>query len=94
MRGTDGLSLSNVAASGAAAPLAGGRYLLTAVATWGGGSVGVSILGPDGSTYLTVGTALTANGVAAVIELPACTAKLVVATATAVYASLSRIPGE
>jgi hypothetical protein len=41
----------------------GGAYGLSVVATFGGGNVQLQLLGPDGSTWLNVGSAITANGV-------------------------------
>lgn len=81
---------SNISATTAAFQLSGGQYIITRTATWGGGSLQLQLLGPDGSTYLGVHTALTANGIANVY-LPAGTYKFNVATATAVYAEVTRI---
>jgi hypothetical protein len=74
--------------------LAGGTYLLSGVATWGGGNIEVQKLGPDGSTLLSLPTPmkLSANGVTAPASLPAGQYQLTVTTATAVYAELSRVP--
>lgn len=68
MRSTaDALRVKN--AAGASSPLGplsifGGRYQLATVAS-AYGSTGVQIeqLGPDGSTWLNIGSAVTANGV-------------------------------
>lgn len=94
MRALDGVHFSNISATPAAFNLRGGVYALDVIATWGGGSVTLSRLGPDGSTYLTAATALTANGTSGGVALPPGTYELIIATATAVYASLTRIPGE
>lgn len=71
--------------------LEGGGYCLTASATFGGGSVAIWMVGPDGSTLIATALSLSANGS---IEgpLPAGTYQIVVTTATAVYASLQSIP--
>jgi hypothetical protein len=73
--------------------LNGGSYAVDVLATWGGGSVTLERLGPDGSTYLTAATAFTANG-SSTVSLPPGTYKFAVTTATAVYAAVTRIPGE
>lgn len=73
--------------------LRGGRYQLAAIGTWGGGSATFEQLGPDGSTYLTVGTAITANGTQ-VVEVPEGSFRWTIATATAVSVAVCRIPGE
>lgn len=72
----------------------GGVYLLSSVATWGGGSIEVQKLGPDGSTLLSLATPmkLQANGVTAPAYLPPGQYQLTVTTATAVSAELSRVP--
>lgn len=71
----------------------GGLYCLAVIATWGGGSVQLEGLGPDGSTQITYSAALTANG-GVMVYLPPGEYTLVVTTATGVYASLTRIPIE
>lgn len=70
----------------------GGRYGLDVTATWGGGSVDLQKLSQDNSTYTSVlPTTFTANATQ-LVDLPVGAYKLVVTTATAVYACLSRIP--
>ena len=90
---TDGKAFSNISATTAAFSLLGGKYGVAGVATFGGGSVKLQTLGPDGTTWLSVGTAtdLAAAGYA-VIDLPAGQYRFTIATATAVYASIWRIP--
>lgn len=73
--------------------LSGGRYHVAALGTWGGGSATLEMLGPDGSTWLTVGTAVTANGTQ-VVEVPQNSFRWTIATATAVAVAVTRIPGE
>lgn len=82
--GGDGVTFSNISATPAAFKLQGGLYGVTAHATWGGGTVTLQRLAPDGSTYVTVLTAITADGYASV-ALPNGTYRLLVATATAIY---------
>lgn len=95
MRAIDGIGLSNASASSALTKLSGGLYALCATATWGGGSLDLQRQSPDGSTLVDVSTStkLTANGYATVYLSPGWY-QLTVATATAVYASLARVPGE
>lgn len=95
MRAADGHKESNVAATSAVFKLQGGLYDFAAVATWGGGSAKLQMLAPNGSTWLDVGssTNLTTDG-HATASLPAGDYKITIATATAVYAAVSRIPGE
>lgn len=70
----------------------GGRGMFTAVATWGGGSVALNYRGPDGVTWLDVPTvSLNANG-GTVFDLPPGEIRAVPNTATAVYATVARIP--
>lgn len=95
MRAVDGYFASNISATTAAFPLTGGLYGVDAMATWGGGSVKLQRVMGDGSTTISVssGTDFTANGYATV-NLPSGNYKLVVATATAAYVQIRRIPGE
>lgn len=95
MRANDGNLQSNISATSSAFQLAGGLYAADAVATFGGGSVKLQALGPDGSTYVSVssGTDFTAAGYA-VVYLPPGTYRWTIATATAVYASVRRVPSD
>ena len=83
-------SFANIAATPASFVLRGGNYGLTVSAIFGGGSVTLQRLSPDGSTYVTVITALTAAGYASA-NLPNGTYRLLIATATAVYADVVSI---
>ena len=93
MRSTEKVSFSGISANTAAFTLTGGSYQLAVVATFGGGNVGVSVLGPDGTTYLASHTALTANGIIN-FDAPAGQYRISITTATAVSCSVVRIPGE
>src|SRR5579872_4962394 len=86
-------NLSNVSANSAQFQLTGGIYVLSAIATWGGGSVELQKLGPDGSTFLSFNTAvkLTANGMTAPVYVPPGQYQITVTTATGVYTDLSRV---
>jgi hypothetical protein len=56
----------------------------------GGGNVQLQLLGPDASTWLNVGTAITANGFSN-LTLPSGTYRIAVTAATGVYASLTSV---
>jgi hypothetical protein len=86
----DGVRFSAISADTAAFYVLGGRYLFQADATWGGGSVTLKGLMPDGTTYLTIISFTAANSTS--LDLPPGTYKVVVATATAVQGSLIRVP--
>lgn len=94
MRAYESQKWANIDATPADFLIYGGVYALDVIATFGGGSVTLTRLGPDSSTYLTAATAITANGTSGAITLPPGQYRLTIATATAVYASLVRIPGE
>ncbi len=69
----------------------GGKGVFMAKATFGGGTVALQYLLPDNATWVTpTDGSLTADG-GVVFELPPCNIRVSVATATAVYASASRI---
>lgn len=86
--------LSNEAATGAPVEVPRGRYAYSVDGTFGGATVTLTMLGPDGSSYVSVGddAALTAEG-AVEVALPAGTVKALVASGTpsALYASLEYI---
>ena len=77
----------NISATPASFTLRGGNYGVTAHATWGGGSVTLQRLSPDGSTYVTVLVAFSADGYAN-LNLPSGTYQLLVATATGIYVDI------
>lgn len=83
---------SNIAATPASFPLSAGEYGLTVHATFGGGSVTLQKLAADGSTFVTCMPAFTADGYATA-NLPAGTYRLLVTTATAVYADINTVVG-
>ena len=95
MRAVDGTSFANVSATTAAFELAGGLYGIDCVATFGGGSVKLQRLAGDQSTYVSVSSA-TDFGAAgyATVSLPSGTYRLTIATASAIYVQIRRIPGE
>jgi hypothetical protein len=88
---TQSFQFTNIAATTAGFVVKGGSYGLSVVATFGGGNVQLQLLGPDGSTWLSVGSAVTANGFAS-LTLPPGTYRIAITTATAVYAALTSVP--
>lgn len=95
MRAVDGVRYASISTD-QTFKLNGGVYTMDAVATWGGGNVALKRLGPDGSTYLSLDSALTlsANGTSGPVALPPGDYQLDVTTATALYVSVVRTPGE
>lgn len=92
MRGIgDAQLFSNISATTAAFALSGGLFQLTVVATFGGGSVTLQMLGPDQVTWLNALTAVSANG-GVQGYLPPGQYRVSIVTATAVYASVNRTP--
>lgn len=87
----DAKSFSNIAATTAPFNLNGGRYVVCANAT-GTGTMGLQMQGEDGSTFVPVHTAFAAVTGYAVVDLPPCICKFVIATFTAVFASISGVP--
>lgn len=63
--------LSNASATGSAIIWPGGRGMFTAAGTFGGTTVKLQFLGPDGSTWIDAGTytTLTASG-GGIFDLP------------------------
>lgn len=82
------------AATSTAFALGGGRYAFAFNGT-GSGTVDLKMLGPDGATYQACGlTQITATTGFQVVELPPGTYEVVIATFTANYVTIARIPGE
>lgn len=71
--------------------LLGGLYGIMVTATWGGGNVTLKGLCADGTTYVAVATAISADGYATAY-LPAGKYRLDITTATAMYLTISPIP--
>ena len=86
--------LSNASATGSPVAVQGGYYSFAAVGTWGGSTLSLQLLGPDGTTYIDLGGSadLTANG-AAYVSLPSGTVKAVLTggAPSGIYATLSKI---
>lgn len=95
MRGTESIkAFANAAAATVTFTLNGGRYSIAFNGT-GAGTVDVSMLGPDGSTYQTVGvTQIVATTGHQIVELPPGSYRAVIAGFTANYLTLTRVPSE
>jgi hypothetical protein len=95
MRAHEGYRFSNIAATPADFVLEGGFYEFAATATFGGGSVKLQQPDPAG-TFGDVGTTTSFGPTAgkAQVYLPPGTYRLLITTATAVYATVTRIPLE
>jgi len=83
-------SFQNISATPAAFTLRGGNYGLTCHATFGGGNIALQRRSSDGSTFVTVITALTADGYASA-NLPSGTYQLAITTATAVNCDITAV---
>lgn len=94
MRAPESIHFAAVDATPAAFTLYGGVYVLAVQATFGGGNVGVEIALPDGTTYVDAHTALTAAGISTPLYLPPGKYRIAIDTATAVTATLTRVPFE
>lgn len=95
MRSQEGFKHSALGATSSDSfALQGGVYVMDAIATWNAGSITLQRLGPDGATYMNAATGLSADGTTGALTLPAGTYKFTVATATGLWVSISRIPGE
>ena len=88
---TEAKIFSNIAATTASFTLLGGKYAISANAT-GAGTMGLQLVSPDGSTLVPVHTVFGATLGFVVVDLPPGTYKFFVATFTAIYASIARIP--
>ena len=86
--------LSNASATGSAVRWPGGRGTFMADGTFASATITLSVLGPDGSSYIAVGTdtTLTAEGCGN-FDLPPCKLKAVVSggSPSALYATVEKI---
>lgn len=85
--------LSNASATGAALPVEGGTYVVTADGTFGGATLQLQLRSPDGSSWIDITDAsLTAEG-AFTVDLPRGEVRMTVTggTPSALYANLSGI---
>lgn len=88
---TDTVKFSNIAATTALFTLRGGRYAIMGAAT-GAGTMGLQMLMPDGTSMIAVHTAFNTITGLIVVELPPGQYQFVIATFTAVFATICRIP--
>lgn len=96
MRAQEGVAPFVNAAPGTSAQfeLRGGRYAFMFIGT-GAGTVDLKALGPDGATLVPCGlTQITATVGYQVVDLPPGQYKVVIATFTANYVSITRVPVE
>lgn len=82
-----GISLASNATSGLTKEWRGGKCMLIATATWSAGSIKLQMPAANGTFVDIPNSNLSADG-ALVLDLPNNPVKLVIATATAVYADL------
>lgn len=87
----DGLSLANKTAGTYTFKLRGGSYWFEFNGT-GTGTVDLKKLGPDGATYTARATQITATVGQQTISLPPGSYEIVIATFTASYVEVTRIP--
>lgn len=88
----DQVVFSNIAPQTTAAfVLRGGSYWIETKST-GTGTIDLQKLGPDGTTYTARITQITATAGQQTISLPPGTYKVVIATFTANYVEITRIP--
>lgn len=81
--------VSNASATGAAVVFPGGKCAFLAEATFGGGTVKLQGISPNGTWIDVANGSLTANGFV-ILDLPPGQYRANIATATAVYAWLIR----
>jgi hypothetical protein len=94
MRARDGFSFSNVGTGSTAQKyLLGGLYAFTYAGT-GTGTATLQVLGPDGATWITAVTAFAATTGFVTVYLPAGYYRVTIATFTANYFSVVRVPFE
>lgn len=87
----DAKIFSNIAATTAAFELKGGKYAVAASAT-GAGTMGLQMVSADGSTLIPVHAVFAATIGYAVADLPPGQYKFFVATFTAIFATICRVP--
>ena len=85
--------LKNDSATGNACHWPGGRGSVILTGTIGGATINFQFLGPDGSTWVTIGSAIAAAG-QSLFELPPGQIRISISggTPSALYAQAARIP--
>lgn len=94
MRASESVNFQNISATPATFELKGGAYVLDAVGNFNSGTVTLQRLGPDGSTFITAATALSAVGTSGSLALPPGIYQILVASGTGLSVSVIRIPGD
>jgi hypothetical protein len=89
----NGFLVSNASATQGPFALLGGKYGVTIVSASSTGTVGISILGPDGTTYVAITAATVTLSTAAAalyvaVDLPPGEVQVTISSVTAVYASV------
>jgi hypothetical protein len=87
---TETKQFANINVTTAAFTLTGGRYGFIVTATFGGGNVALQVLSNDGSTWVNVSNQTAAAAVT--VDLPPGSYRIQIATATAVFVTLGRVP--
>lgn len=87
----EAVQFSNIAATTAVFQLRGGKYSIAAAAA-GAGTMGLQMQLPDGTSFIAVHTAFAAVTGFIVVDLPPGQYKFVIATFTAVFATIGRFP--
>lgn len=94
MRAVDAFTLNNAAPGTYTGQLKGGVYAWSTYST-GTGTIDLKILAADGVTYIPVATQITATtGFQSPMYLPPGQYAIVIATFTANYIAVVRVPGE
>ncbi|WP_374601050.1 hypothetical protein [Niveibacterium sp.] len=85
--------LQNASATSSAKSWPGGRGSVVASGSFGGATLQLQGLGPDGATWVSVGAALTSAG-QTVFEMPPGQIRILVSggTPSALYAQAARVP--
>jgi hypothetical protein len=90
---TESVQFSNIAATPAVFFLRGGNYALSTKATSYGTKLQLELLALDGTTWLNVGSNVTADGVITTFtNLPPGQYRFELASVTGLYLALTRIP--
>jgi len=86
--------LTNASATGNSVDWGGGKGFVDAVGTFGGTSLQLQRLGPDDTTYVPVGSAITAAG-AVVVDMPPGKVRMAVTggTPSGLYSRIEQVRG-
>jgi hypothetical protein len=91
MAATESHQGSNLAATSSTFTVAGGKFSLDVVGSWGSGSAQLELLGPDFSTWLNAGSSVTSNTIQT-LDLPSGQYRVVITGgASAVYFALTKV---